>query len=79
MLQDGQLLGGNLVKDKLRRDQVGRVGYDQYAAHAMMLFGFDTYRAYNAQSHLRLREVEGQPIPVVSRLRRNITPAFTLS
>ncbi len=80
MIEDGALIGGNLTPEgALRRDQEGRVGYEQYAAKAMMLFGFDTYRAYDAQSHLMVREVEGLPIPVDTRLHRNITPAFTVS
>jgi hypothetical protein len=79
MVEDGQLIGGNIVNDTLRRDQEGRVGYEQYAAKAMMLFGFDMYRAYNAETNLMVRDVEGQPIPVDSRLHRNVTPAFTVS
>ncbi|MEJ6399116.1 DUF3131 domain-containing protein [Yoonia sp. 208BN28-4] len=79
MVDDGQLIGGNMADGTLRHDQEGRVGYEQYAAKAMMLFGLDTYRAYDAQSHLMVRHVEGQPIPVDDRLHRNITPAFTVS
>lgn len=79
MVENGQLIGGNMVDGKLRHDQEGRVGYEQYAAKAMMLFGFDAYHAYDAESHLMAREVEGQPIPVDTRLHRNITPAFTVS
>ncbi|MDA9207297.1 DUF3131 domain-containing protein [Octadecabacter sp.] len=79
MVENGQLIGGNISDGNLRRDQEGRVGYEQYAAKAMMLFGFDTYNAYDAQSHLMVREVEGQPIPVDTRLHRQITPAFTVS
>ncbi len=79
MVEDGQLIGGNIANENLRRDQEGRVGYEQYAAKAMMLYGFDMYRAYDAESHLMVREVESQPIPVDTRLHRNITPAFTVS
>jgi hypothetical protein len=79
MVEDGQLIGGNVADGNLRRDQEGRVGYEQYAAKAMMLYGFDMYRAYNAERHLMVREVQGQPIPVDTRLHRNITPAFTVS
>lgn len=79
MVEDGQLIGGNMIDGNLRRDQEGRVGYEQYAAKAMMLFGYDMYRAYDAQSHLMVQQVEGQPIPVDTRLHRNITPAFTVS
>lgn len=79
MVEDGQLIGGNMIDGNLRRDQEGRVGYEQYAAKAMMLFGFDTYRAYNAEANLMVQQVEGQPIPVDTRLHRNVTPAFTVS
>jgi len=79
MVENGQLIGGNVAVGQVRRDQEGRVGYEQYAAKAMMLFGFDMYSAYDAQSHLMVHEVEGQPIPVDTRLHRNVTPAFTVS
>lgn len=79
MVQDGQLIGGNIADGTLRRDQEGRVGYEQYAAKAMMLFGYDMYRAYDASSTLMVKTVEGQPIPVDTRMHRNVTPAFTVS
>ncbi len=79
MVENGQLIGGNMVDGNLRRDQEGRVGYEQYASKAMMLYGFDMYRAYQTDEYLMVREVFGQPIPVDNRLHRNITPAFTVS
>ncbi|WP_417270980.1 DUF3131 domain-containing protein [Celeribacter sp.] len=79
MVEDGQLIGGNLSDGELRRDQEGRVGYGQYAAKAMMLFGYDMYRAYDAEEHLMVKDVLGQPIPVDDRLHRNVTPAFVVS
>ncbi len=79
MVEGGQLIGGNMIEGELRRDQEGRVGYGQYAAKAMMLYGYDMYSAYNAAEHLMVREVQGQPIPVDDRLHRNVTPAFAVS
>ena len=79
MITDGQLIGGNMADGQLRRDQEGRVGYEQYAAKAMMLYGFDTYRAYQAQTHLMVKDVLGHPVPVDTRLHRNVTPSFTVS
>ncbi|MEF3049205.1 DUF3131 domain-containing protein [Pseudotabrizicola sp. L79] len=79
MVSDGQLIGGNMADDALRRDQEGRVGYEQYAAKAMMLYGYDMFRAYNADEHLMVQEVQGLPIPVDDRLHRNVTPAFVVS
>ena len=79
LVADGQLIGGNMIDGELRSDQEGRVGYGQYAAKAMMLYGYDMYKAYNAAEHLMVREVQGQPIPVDDRLHRNVTPAFAVS
>lgn len=79
MVNDGQLIGGNISDDKLRRDQEGRVGYEQYAAKAMMLYGFDVYRAYDAEGMMMVQDVYGYPIPVDKRLHRNVTPAFVVS
>lgn len=79
MVEAGELIGGNMVDGTLRRDQEGRVGYGQYAAKAMMRYGFDMVNAYDAQAHLMVRMVEGHPIPVDDRLHRNVTPAFTVS
>ncbi|SOH94845.1 Protein of unknown function [Monaibacterium marinum] len=79
MIEDGQLIGGNIREDNLRRDQEGRVGYEQYAAKAMMLFGYDMYRAYRAEDNLMVQDVEGLPIPVDTRMHRGVTPAFTVS
>lgn len=79
LVADGQLIGGNMVDGQFRRDQEGRVGYGQYAARAMMLYGYDMYKAYDAAEHLMVREVQGQPIPVDDRLHRNVTPAFAVS
>lgn len=79
MVEDGRLIGGNIADGKLRRDQEGRVGYEQYAAKAMMLFGYDMVGAYDAQTHLMVKDVLGQPIPVDDRLHRNVTPAFVVS
>lgn len=79
MVENGFLIGGNIADGKLRRDQEGRVGYEQYAAKAMMQYGYDMYGAYRVEDTLMVKEVAGQPIPVDNRLHRNITPAFTVS
>ncbi len=79
MVRDGQLIGGNVIEGVTREDQEGRVGYEQYAAKAMMLFGFDMYRSYRVEDNLMIKEVEGQPIPVDTRLHRGQFSAFTVS
>lgn len=79
MIDDGELIGTNVVDGETRLNQEGRVGYEQYAARAMMQFGFDASRAYNIEDNLMIREVEGLPIPVDSRMFRGTTPAFVVS
>ncbi|WP_238475503.1 DUF3131 domain-containing protein [Rhodophyticola sp. CCM32] len=79
MVNDGELIGTNVVDGETRLNQEGRVGYEQYAARAMMMFGFDVYRAYNIEDNVMIREVEGLPIPVDSRMFRGATPAFVVS
>ena len=59
MVDAGQLIGGNMTETGLRRDQEGRVGYGQYAAKAMMMFGFDMVHAYNAEANLMVSDVNG--------------------
>lgn len=79
LVEGGELFGGNMIEGKLRRDQEGRVGYGQYAAKGLMLFGYDMYHAYDVTEHLMVKEVNGQPIAVDDRLHRNVTPAFAVS
>ena len=79
LVEGGELFGGNMIDGNLRRDQEGRVGYGQYAAKALMLYGYDMYHAYDVTEHLMVKEVNGQPIAVDNRLHRNVTPAFAVS
>ncbi|WP_282603263.1 DUF3131 domain-containing protein [Paracoccus sp. PARArs4] len=79
MVDGGELIGTNVSDGNIRRNQEGRVGYEQYAAKAMMLFGFDVFRAYDVSGDLMVQRVEGQPIPVDTRLHRATTPAFVVS
>lgn len=79
MVQDGELIGTNVIDGETRENQEGRVGYEQYAAKAMMLFGYDVYRAYEVEDNLMVQEVAGQPIPVDTRLHRGTIPAFVVS
>lgn len=79
MINDGELIGTNVVEGETRLNQEGRVGYEQYAARAMMQFGYDASRAYNIEDNLMIQTVEGLPIPVDSRMFRDPIPAFVVS
>ncbi len=79
MVSDGELIGTNVVDGVTLFNQEGRVGYEQYAARAMMQFGYDASRAYNIEDNLMIQMVEGLPIPVDSRMFRDPIPAFVVS
>jgi hypothetical protein len=79
MVRDGELIGTNVSAGEVRENQEGRVGYEQYAAKAMMLHGFDVYRAYEVRDNFMIQKVLDQPIPVDTRMHRARTPAFVVS
>lgn len=79
MVADGELIGSNVVDGKIVLNQEGRVGYEQYAARALGMFGFDVSRAADVDGHLMAREVEGIPVPVDTRMMRRTLPAFVVS
>lgn len=79
VVKDGQLNGANVVDGLVRENQEGRVGYEQYAAKAMMLFGYDAAYALDVEKNLMIKDVDGVPIPVDTRLNRRQTPALTTS
>ncbi|RJE78725.1 DUF3131 domain-containing protein [Paracoccus sp. JM45] len=79
MVRDGELIGTNVSAGEVRENQEGRVGYEQYAAKAMMLHGYDVYRAYEVRDNFMIQKVLDQPIPVDTRMHRARTPAFVVS
>jgi hypothetical protein len=79
MVENGQLIGTNMADGKIRRDQEGRLGYEQYAAKAMMMFGYDASRAFATDGKLMVQYVEGLPIAVDSRSQHGGAPAFVVS
>lgn len=79
MIEDGQLIGTNIVDGKIRRNQEGRLGYEQYAAKSMMMFGFDASKAFQTEGKLMVQMVEGIPVAVDSRPQRGGAPGFVVS
>jgi len=67
MLRDGVLYGARRKGGKTERVQEGRLGYEQYAARAMMLGGHDASDAVNATQWMRYASVEGIDVPVDTR------------
>ena len=77
--QHGELTGATMTDGKLKENQEGRIGYEQYAAKAMLLFGLDATAALDISDTLTVVDVQGLPIPVDSRMNRNKVRAFTTS
>jgi hypothetical protein len=68
MLQDGVFVGTRIGKTgKTEIVQEGRLGYEEYAARAMALMGFDTVRAQRVDDYLRFETVGGQKIAIDTR------------
>ena len=79
MIEHGQLIGTNIADGKIRRDQEGRLGYEQYAAKSMMMFGYDASRAFETEGKMMVQMVEGIPVAVDSRTQHGGAPAFVVS
>jgi hypothetical protein len=64
----GQLQGTTRGQDGvLRTYQEGRLGYEQYAARALLLAGVPAGAALDYRAHLAVRDVGGQEVPVDAR------------
>lgn len=79
LLSGGELIGGNITDGVLDEHQEGRVGYEQYAAKAMMSHALDATAAMDVTGQLMAREVSGLPVPGDTRLSRNKVPSLTTS
>lgn len=79
LVRKGELIGSEVKDDKTVIRQEGRVGYEQYAAKALLLVGLDTFQSAQVQRFVEYRSVQGLDIPVDSRSIGNGSPAFATS
>lgn len=79
LVAQGELVGGNVKEGRIAENQEGRIGYEQYAAKALMGFGLDATRALDVADHLTLRDVGGIAVPSDTRLNAKGIPAVTTS
>ncbi len=64
MLQDGKLVGAARGADgAVQRYQEGRIGYEEYAAKAMIFSGFDAYEAWRTDDYIVYHDVLGIKVP----------------
>lgn len=60
---NGQLSGGSRLNNKLEVTQEGRLGYEQYAAKSLMLYGLNTIKSSEYNTNLKFKKIEGVYIP----------------
>lgn len=64
LLRSGQLTGGRHVRGRVFEPvQEGRIGYEQYAALALMKLGFPAEPAYRSERNLRFVSIHDHQIP----------------
>jgi hypothetical protein len=61
--QNGELSGASNMNNKLHIIQEGRLGYEQYAAKSLMLYGLDTIKSSEYNTNLKFKKIEGVYIP----------------
>lgn len=67
MLRGGQLVGTTAAEGGTSLHQEGRVGYEEYAAKAMILVGFDAYQAWRTDDTVTFVTVDGVEVPLDDR------------
>jgi hypothetical protein len=67
LARDGVLYGTSVTDGRTVSHQEGRVGYEEYAAKALISAGVDAYAAWRTDDTLILRSVSGIRIPVDGR------------
>ncbi|MBP0616488.1 DUF3131 domain-containing protein [Jiella mangrovi] len=79
LVQEGDMFGTAVRDDKTVFRQEGRVGYEQYGAKAMMLFGLDAVDAAKAERNLTFQMVGDVAVPVDDRKLGNGSASFATS
>ncbi|MEH1808867.1 DUF3131 domain-containing protein [Nostoc sp.] len=68
---NGQMYGTAVIKGKEQYNQEGRLGYENYAAYGLKLWGLDVKQALDYQSHTAFVDLYGQGIPYDKRDYQN--------
>lgn len=68
MLKEGRLYGAVLGEDgKIVITQEGRIGYEEYAAKALIAAGYDAFQAWRTDDYIEFQTVEAIRVPSDSR------------
>ncbi|MEH1908391.1 MAG: DUF3131 domain-containing protein [Nostoc sp.] len=71
LTKNGQMYGTAVIKGKEQYNQEGRLGYENYAAYGLKLWGLDVKQALDYQSHAAFVNLYGQGIPYDRRDYKN--------
>ncbi len=63
LTRKGQMYGTAVVKGKEQYNQEGRLGYENYAAYGLKLWGLDVKKALDYKSHAAFVDLYGQGVP----------------
>ncbi len=71
LTRNGQMYGTAVIKGKEQYNQEGRLGYENYAAYGLKLWGLNVKQALDYQSHVAFVDLYGQGIPYDQRDYKN--------
>ncbi|MDZ8104159.1 MAG: DUF3131 domain-containing protein [Nostoc sp. DedQUE12a] len=63
LTNNGRMYGTSVIKGREQYNQEGRLGYENYAAYGLNLWGLDVNKALDYQSHTAFVNLYGQGIP----------------
>ncbi|WP_445633674.1 DUF3131 domain-containing protein [Nostoc sp. DSM 114161] len=67
LTNNGRMYGTSVIKGREQYNQEGRLGYENYAAYGLNLWGLDVNKALDYQSHTAFANLYGQGIPYDKR------------
>ncbi len=67
LTKNGQMFGTSIEKGKEKYNQEGRLGYENYAAYGLKLWGLDVSKALDAQTNVGYVNLYGQGVPYDKR------------
>ena len=67
LTKDGQMYGTAIVEGKEQLNQEGRLGYENYAAYGLKLWGLDVEKALDYRNNVAFVNLYGQGVPYDTR------------
>ncbi|WP_208099223.1 DUF3131 domain-containing protein [Nostoc sp. 106C] len=71
LTKNGQMYGTAVINGKEQYNQEGRLGYENYAAYGLKIWGLNVKQALNYQSHVAFANLYGKGVPYDQRNYEN--------